>query len=56
MPEAASKATVPTDVREKNSPLPPGPGRYAMLKKLLQADHAIIVERWINSPGLQPPK
>ena len=56
MAEAVSKPAIPTDVREKNSSLTYGPERAAMLKKLLQADDAITIERWINSPELQPPK
>jgi hypothetical protein len=56
MAEAASKPAILTEVREKNSSRTHGPDRHAMLKKLLQADHTITIEGWINSPGLQPPK
>jgi hypothetical protein len=44
------------DAHEKISPLPHRPERYALLKAIWQADNAIILEKWVNSPGLQPPK
>jgi hypothetical protein len=44
------------DVREKISSLPHGPERHAILKTIWQADDAAKLEKWANSPGLQPPK
>ncbi|GAB1715397.1 MAG: hypothetical protein NTAFB05_04390 [Nitrobacter sp.] len=44
------------DAREKVGSLPHGPERSALLKAIWQADNAIILEKWVNSPGLQPPK
>jgi hypothetical protein len=33
-----------------------GPERDALLKKARQADAALHIDAWVNSPGLQPPK
>jgi hypothetical protein len=44
------------EVREKALQLPPGPQRDAMLTRARQADTALHLDEWINSPGLQPPK
>ena len=41
---------------EEVGSLPHWPERYALLKAFWQADNAIILEKWVNSPGLQPPK
>lgn len=43
-------------MREKASQLPPGPERDEALRRADQADVAIHLEEWANSPGLQPPK
>jgi hypothetical protein len=43
-------------VREDAGKLPPGPERDALLKKASQADTALHMDDWANSPGLQPPK
>jgi hypothetical protein len=34
----------------------PGPERDELLRKLRQAETAMHLEDWANSPGLQPPK
>jgi len=45
------------EARERVSRLPPGPERDDMLNKLnRQANVAIHLDEWLNSPGLQPPK
>jgi hypothetical protein len=44
------------EVRAKAAALPPGPERDALLKKARQAETALNLEDWANSPGLQPPK
>ena len=41
------------DVREQAEKLPPGPERDSLLKKLSQADMAVHLEDWVNSPGQQ---
>jgi hypothetical protein len=43
-------------VRERAVKLPPGPDRDMLLKKVRQAEMALHLEDWANSPGLQPPK
>lgn len=44
------------EARRRASELPPGAERDALLKKARQADTAMHLESWANSPGLQPPK
>jgi hypothetical protein len=44
------------EVREQAAKLPPGPDRDMLLKKVQQAETALHLEDWANSPGLQPPK
>jgi hypothetical protein len=44
------------EAREQAAKLPPGPDRDTLLKKVLQAETALHLEDWANSPGLQPPK
>ena len=59
MTDPASKPVLTTladDAREKISSLPHGSERHAMLKAIWQADNAIKLEKWVDSPGLQPPK
>lgn len=57
MTDPASKTTKLTDDARKNvSLLPHGPDRHAKLKAIWQDDRAILLEKWINSPELQPPK
>ncbi len=34
----------------------PGPDRDTLLKKVRQAETAMHLDDWVNSPGLQPPK
>ncbi len=43
-------------VREKAAALEPGRDRDELLKKLRQAETAMHLQDWANSPGLQPPK
>ena len=42
--------------REKASLLPPGAEKDELLRKAQQADTAVHLNEWANSPGLQPPK
>jgi hypothetical protein len=44
------------EVRAQAAELPPGPDRDMLLKKVRQAETALHLEDWANSPGLQPPK
>ena len=44
------------EVRHQAVALPPGPDRDMLLKKVRQAETALHLEDWVNSPGLQPPK
>jgi hypothetical protein len=44
------------EARERAKTLPPGPERDELLRKVRQADTALHIEEWANSPGLQPPK
>ena len=43
-------------MREKASRLPPGPEQNDALRRADQADIAVQLDEWTNSPGLQPPK
>jgi hypothetical protein len=43
-------------VRAQAAELPPGPEREELLKKVRQAETAMHLDDWANSPGLQPPK
>ena len=43
-------------VRDQAAALPPGPDRDMLPKKVRQAETALHLEHWVNSPGLQPPK
>jgi hypothetical protein len=49
-------ASFAKEVRTKASRLPPGDERDTLLKKARQADTAAHLDKWANSPGLQPPK
>jgi hypothetical protein len=44
------------DASEKVHSLSAGAERDELLKKIAQVDAAINVDRWANSPELQPPK
>ena len=44
------------EVRAQAAELPHGPERDALLKKVRQAETAMHLDDWANSPGLQPPK
>ncbi len=35
---------------------PAGANQYELQKKIRQAETAANIEKWANSPGLQPPK
>jgi hypothetical protein len=48
-------ATFAKHAREKAEKLPPGSDREAALRKARQADTALHLNDWANSPGLQPP-
>jgi hypothetical protein len=43
------------DARKQADELPPGSVKEDWLRKAGQADIAIHIDEWINSPGLQPP-
>jgi hypothetical protein len=43
-------------VRDQLTGMQPGPERDELIKKLRQAETAMHLEKWANSPGLQPPK
>jgi hypothetical protein len=43
-------------VRAQAAELPPGPEQEELLKKVRQAETAMHLDDWANSPGLQPPK
>jgi hypothetical protein len=42
-------------IRAQAAALPPGRDRDELLKKVRQAEAAMHLEDWANSPGLQPP-
>jgi hypothetical protein len=42
-------------VREQAETMKPGPQKKALLQKASQAETALQVNDWINSPGLAPP-
>jgi hypothetical protein len=44
------------EIREQAAGLPPGPERDELLKKVRQAETAMHLDEWANSPELQPPK
>ena len=44
------------EVREQAAHLHPGPERNNLLRRASQAETAAQLEKWIRSPGLQPPK
>jgi len=35
--------------------LPPGRARDGILRRVEQIDSAVNIDRWLSSPGLQPP-
>lgn len=43
------------DARAKAAELKPGIERDDMLRKARQADTALHLDEWANSPGLKPP-
>jgi hypothetical protein len=44
------------DVRAQAAELPPGRDRDELLKKVRQAEAAMRLDDWTNSPGRQPSK
>jgi hypothetical protein len=44
------------DMREKAANLAPSAARDDLLRRARQADTALHLDDWANSPGLQPPK
>jgi hypothetical protein len=44
------------EAREKAAKLKPGPEQDELFRKARQADTALHLDEWANSPGLQPPK
>jgi hypothetical protein len=36
--------------------LPDGPARCELLRKADQSERTVAVEKWIRSPGLEPPE
>jgi hypothetical protein len=43
-------------IRAQAAGLPPGPDRDELLRKVRQAETAMHLDDWANSPELQPPK
>jgi hypothetical protein len=43
-------------LREEAEKLRHGPERETLLRKARQADTALHVDKWLSSPGLQPPE
>jgi hypothetical protein len=43
------------EVRKQAAELPPGPDQDMLLKKVRQAEAALHLEDWANSPGLPSP-
>jgi hypothetical protein len=43
-------------VRAEAATMPPGRDRDELLRKLRQAETAMHLQDWANSPGLAPPK
>jgi hypothetical protein len=44
------------EVRAQAAELQPGPDRDKLLKKVRDAEIAMHLEEWTNSPELEPPK
>ncbi|MBV9559778.1 MAG: hypothetical protein JOY90_04840 [Bradyrhizobium sp.] len=55
-PLNARLATFAEYVQDQANQLPPGPERDEMVRKARQAKVADDLDKWIASPGLQPPK
>ena len=43
-------------LREEAERLPHGPEREVLSRKARQADMAASIDKWVASPGLQPPR
>jgi len=57
MPSAEDRLTQEAQrLREQAEFLPPGRERDELLRKAGQAEIASQVDKWVTSPGLQPPK
>jgi hypothetical protein len=48
-------ASFAKDARKRADELPPGPVKDDLLRKVRQANTAMHLDEWVNSPGLQPP-
>jgi len=48
--------TFAQETREKASALPAGLQQQDMLRKARQAETAVHLDEWLNSPGLKSPK
>jgi hypothetical protein len=44
------------DARSEADAAPAGADKYELQKKIRQAETAANIEKWANSPELQPPK
>jgi len=44
------------DTRAQASTMPEGAERTELLQRILEAEAALKIERWVASPELQPPK
>jgi hypothetical protein len=42
--------------RRRAQQLPDGPARCELLRKADQSERTVAVEKWIRSPGLEPPE
>jgi hypothetical protein len=45
-----------SEAHQEAAGTPDGPEREKLLKKIRQAETAADIEKWANSPGLQPSK
>jgi hypothetical protein len=49
-------AAFASEMRERAATIKPGPEQDNFLRRARQADTALHLDDWANSPGLQPPK
>ncbi len=45
-----------TKLRKEAQRTPPGTERERLIRRVLEAESALRLVGWLNSPGLQPPK
>lgn len=43
-------------LREEAAKIPDGMARHLLFQQALRAETALNLDRWLSSPGLQPPK